>query len=108
MLFIIVLLVAILAERTNVVAYFAQAGLITLVLCVVMMFLGFYISQLLKTGLAQKKCIAIECSLQNGTLAIFVANSLFGGGVFVIPAAIYSLVMFPIALIFVYLVRKIV
>jgi BASS family bile acid:Na+ symporter len=107
-LFIIVLLGAILAERANVVAYFAQAGLITLVLCVTMMFLGFYISQLLKTGLAQKKCIAIECGLQNGTLAIFVATSLFGGGMYVIPAATYSLIMFATSLIFVYLVRKIV
>ena len=108
MLFIIVLLGAILAERANVVAYFAQAGLITLVLNVVMMFVAFYVAQLLGTGLAQKKCIAIECGLQNGTLAIFVATSLFGGGMYVIPAATYSLIMFATSLIFVYLVRKIV
>jgi len=107
-LFIIVLLGAILAERTNVVAYFAQAGLITLVLNVVMMFVAFYVAQLLGTGLAQKKCIAIECGLQNGTLAIFVATSLFGGGMYVIPAATYSLIMFATSLIFVYLVKKIV
>ena len=107
-LFIIVLLGAILAERANVVAYFAQAGLITLVLNVVMMFVAFYVAQLLGTGLAQKKCIAIECGLQNGTLAIFVATSLFGGGMYVIPAATYSLIMFATSLIFVYLVRKIV
>ena len=99
---------AILAERENVVAYFAQAGLITLVLNVVMMFVAFYVAQLLGTGLAQKKCIAIECGLQNGTLAIFVATSLFGGGMYVIPAATYSLIMFATSLIFVYLVRKIV
>ena len=105
-LFIIVLLGAILAERANVVAYFAQAGLITLVLNVAMMFVAFYVAQLLGTGLAQKKCIAIECGLQNGTLAIFVATSLFGGGMYVIPAATYSLIMFATSLIFVYLVRK--
>ena len=105
-LFIIVLLGAILAERANVVAYFAQAGLITLVLNVVMMFVAFYVAQLLGTGLAQKKCIAIECGLQNGTLAIFVATSLFGGGMYVIPAATYSLIMFATSLIFVYLDRK--
>ena len=107
MLFIIVLLGAILAERANVVAYFAQAGLITLVLNVAMMFVAFYVAQLLGTGLAQKKCIAIECGLQNGTLAIFVATSLFGGGVYVIPAATYSLIMFATSLIFVFFVRKI-
>jgi len=106
-LFVIVLLGAILAEKENVVSYFAQAGLITLVLNVIMMIVAFYLAQSLGTGIAQKKCIAIECGLQNGTLAIFVATSLFGGGVYVIPAATYSLIMFVTSLIFVFFVRKI-
>ena len=105
-LFVIVLIGAILAERENVVSYFAQAGLITLVLNIVMMLVAFYVAQLMGTGIAQKKCIAIECGLQNGTLAIFVATSLFGGGVYVIPAATYSLIMFATSLIFVFLLRK--
>tara|TARA_Y100000590_G_scaffold464652_1_gene634629 strand:+ start:755 stop:1606 length:852 start_codon:yes stop_codon:yes gene_type:complete len=105
-LFIIVLLGAIAAERENVVSYFAQAGLITLVLNVVMMIVAYYIAQFLASGPKQKKCITIECGLQNGTLAIFVATSIFGGGIYVIPAATYSLIMFVTSLIFVYLVRK--
>ena len=105
-LFVIVLIGAILAERENVVSYFAQAGLITLVLNIVMMLVAFYVAQLMGTGIAQKKCIAIECGLQNGTLAIFVATSLFGGGVYVIPAATYSLIMFATSLVFVFFLRK--
>ena len=105
-LFILVLLGAIAAERENVVSYFAQAGLITLVLNVVMMIVAYYVAQLLASGKKQKKCITIECGLQNGTLAIFVATSIFGGGMYVIPAATYSLIMFATSLIFVYLVRK--
>ena len=106
-LFIIVLLGAILAERENVVSYFAQAGLITLILNVVMMVVAFYLAQFFGTGVAQKKSISIECGLQNGTLAIFVATSLFGGGLYLIPAATYSLIMFATSLIFVFFVRKI-
>ena len=105
-LFIIVLLGAILAEKDNIVSYFADAGLITLVLNVLMMVVAFYVAQLLGTGNAQKKCIAIECGLQNGTLAIFVGATLFGGGAFVIPAATYSLIMFVTSLIFVFFVRN--
>ena len=105
-LFVLVLLGAIAAERENVVSYFAQAGLITLVLNVVMMIVAYYVAQLLASGKKQKKCITIECGLQNGTLAIFVATSIFGGGMYVIPAATYSLIMFATSLIFVYLVRK--
>ena len=106
-LFVVVLIGAILAERNNVIAYFAQAGLITLVLNVVMMIVAFYVAQLLGSGVAQKKCIAIECGLQNGTLAIFVATTLFGGGVYLIPAATYSLIMFATSLIFVFIIKKI-
>jgi len=105
-LFVLVLIGAILAERNNVIAYFAQAGLITLVLNVVMMIVAFYVAQLLGSGVAQKKCIAIECGLQNGTLAIFVATTLFGGGVYLIPAATYSLIMFATSLIFVFIIEK--
>ena len=105
-LFVIVLLGAILAEKENVVSYFAQAGLITFVLNVVMMFVAYYVAKLFASGSKQKKCITIECGLQNGTLAIFVATSIFGGGLYVIPAATYSLIMFVTSLIFVYLVRK--
>ena len=106
-LFILVLIGAILAERSNVISYFAQAGLITLVLNVVMMIVAFYVAQLLGSGVAQKKCISIECGLQNGTLAIFVATTLFGGGVYLIPAATYSLIIFATSLIFVFIIKKI-
>ena len=105
-LFVIVLLGAILAEKENIVSYFAQAGLITLILNVVMMIVAFYVAQIIGTGIAQKKCIAIECGLQNGTLAIFVATTLFGGGMYVIPAATYSLIMFLTSLVFVFIVRN--
>ena len=105
-LFVFVLLGAIAAERENVVSYFAQAGLITLTLNIIMMFVAFYLAQLLSSGIKQKICITIECGLQNGTLAIFVAASIFNGGMYVIPAATYSLIMFATSLIFVYLVRK--
>ena len=108
LLFVLVLLGAIAAERENVVSYFAQAGLVTLALNVVMMTVAYFVAQLLASGTEQKKCITIECGLQNGTLAIFVATSIFGGGMYVIPAATYSLIMFATSLIFVYLIKKVI
>ncbi len=105
-LFVLVLLGAILAERDNIILYFSQAGLITFILNILMMFIAFYIAKFLGSGDKQKKAITIECGLQNGTLAIVVATSIFGGGVYLIPAATYSLIMFVTSLIYVYLVRK--
>ena len=106
LLFVLVLLGAIAAERENIISYFAQAGLVTLILNVVMMAIAYFAAQSLASGTEQKICITIECGLQNGTLAIFVATSIFGGGMYVIPAATYSLIMFGTSLIFVYLVRR--
>jgi len=106
-LFVLVLLGAIAKQREHIIPYFAQAGLITLVLNIIMMIVAYYLAQLLASGVKQKKCITIECGLQNGTLAI-VAATLIGGeeSLLVIPAATYSLIMFATSLIFVYLVRK--
>lgn len=104
-LFVLVLAGAILQERDNVVAYFAEAGLVTLALNVAMMLLAFLGARALGSGPAQRISICIECGLQNGTLAIAVGVLLFGGGAYVIPAATYSLIMFGTGLLFLALAR---
>ena len=71
-----------------------------------MMFIAFYIAKFLGSGEKQKKAITIECGLQNGTLAIVVATSIFGGGLYLVPAATYSLIMFATSLIFVFFLRN--
>ena len=55
--FVIVLLGAILVEKENIIPYFAEAGLITLILNVILMVVAFYIAQLLGTGSAQKNVL---------------------------------------------------
>ncbi len=105
-LFVLVLIGAIVSERENVISYFAQAGLITLVLNLIMMTIAFYIAKILGSGDKQRKAITIECGLQNGTLAIVVASTIFDGGLYLIPAATYSLIMFATSLIYVYIARS--
>jgi BASS family bile acid:Na+ symporter len=105
-LFVIVLAGAIFQERNNIVEYFAQAGLVTLALNVAMMALAWLIATLFASGVRQRIAISIECGLQNGTLAIAVATLLFGGGLTVVPAATYSLIMFATALLFIAVLRR--
>jgi len=105
-LFIIVLIGAILSEKENLVNYFAQAGLITLLLNILMMILAYNLAKIFGSGSQQKKAISIECGLQNGTLAIFVGTVLFGGGIYIIPAATYSLIMFLTSILFVFFLRN--
>lgn len=105
-LFVLVLFGAIWQERNNIVSYFAQAGLVTLVLNVVMMALAYAVARIFASGMRQRIAIAIECGLQNGTLAIAVATVLFGGGLATVPAATYSLIMFATALVFIAMLRR--
>ena len=105
-LFVLVLAGAIYDQRANIVPYFAQAGLVTLVLNLLMMAIAYLLARMFATGPTQRIAIAIECGLQNGTLAIAVAVLLFGGGLATVPAATYSLIMFATALIYIAVLRR--
>ncbi len=105
-LFIIVFAAIWIEERENIFTYLAQAGLAVLILNVVMMFLAFYIAKYFATGIPQRKCISIECGLQNGTLAVFVATQIFNDIAYMVPTAAYALVMYITGFIFIYILRN--
>jgi bile acid:Na+ symporter, BASS family len=105
-LFAIVLLGAIYQERSNIAEYYADTGVITFSLNIIMLALAWGVGSIFGSGTRQKIALSIECGLQNGTLAIAVATLLFGSGPTVIPAATYSLTMFFTALIFIYFLRR--
>jgi bile acid:Na+ symporter, BASS family len=105
-LFIIVFLAIWIEEKDNILHYLAQAGLSALILNVVMMFIAYFIAKKFVSGVPQQKCIALECGLQNGTLAVFVATLIFDDIAYVIPTGAYALIMYITGFIFIYILRK--
>ena len=105
-LFIIVFAAIWIEERENIFSYLAQAGMAVLILNVSMMTLAYFIAQSFVTASPQKKCIALECGLQNGTLAVFVATQIFNDIAYVIPTAAYALIMYITGFIFIYILRN--
>ena len=105
-LFIIVFAAVWIEERENIVSYLAQAGFLVLTLNIVMMILAYIIAKYFASGIKQRKCIAIECGLQNGTLAIFVATQIFNEVIYMVPTAAYALIMYITAFIFIFILRK--
>ena len=105
-LFILVLFGAIISQRENVVSYFAQAGLIMLILNIIMMIIVYLLSRPFKASKETFRCWLMEVGLQNGTLAIVVANTFFASTVYLIPDAIYSLIMYATALPLIYFLRR--
>ena len=72
-----------------------------------MMILSYYIAKFFATGIKQRKCIALESGLQNGTLALFVATNLFDNIIHIVPTAAYALIMFVTSIIFVLILRNV-
>ncbi len=106
-LFLIVFISIWVEEWDKITSFLQKAGLISLILNLTMIFLGYYLAKYLSSGIAQRKCISLECGLQNGTLALFVGTQLFENIVFMVPTAAYALIMFVTSIIFVLIVRKI-
>ena len=105
-LFVIVFAAIWIEEKDNILTYLAEAGLAVLILNVVMMTLAYFIAKKFVSGIAQQKCIALECGLQNGTLAVFVATLMFDDIAYIIPTAAYALIMYITGFIFIYILRK--
>ena len=105
-LFLIVFAAIWIEERNNILSYLSQAGVIVLTLNIVMMIFAYYLAKVFSSNIEQRKCIAIECGLQNGTLAVFVATQIFNDIIYVIPTAAYALIMYITAFIFMYLLRN--
>ncbi len=105
-LFVIVFIAIWIEEKDNIVTYLTQAGLAVLILNVVMMTLAYFIAKKFVSGVAQQKCIALECGLQNGTLAVFVSTLIFDDITYMIPTGAYALLMYITGFIFIYLLRK--
>ena len=105
-LFIIVFAAIWIEERNNIFSYLAQAGFAVLILNVIMMTLAYFIAKKFATGIEQRKCISLECGLQNGTLAVFVATLMFNDVAYMVPTAAYALIMYITGFIFIYILRK--
>ena len=107
LLFIIFFIAAFYEERENILSFIMQAGVISLTLNISMMVIAYYIAKIFTSGIKQMKTIALECGLQNGTLALFVSTQIFGTDIlYAIPTGAYALIMYITGFIFIYILKK--
>ena len=106
-LFVIFFIAAFYEERESFIDFLIQAGFITFILNITMIIVAYYLGKTFASGIKQQKCIALECGLQNGTLAIFVSTQIFGTDiVYITPTAAYALIMYITGFIFVFLLKN--
>ena len=106
-LFVLVFVAIYIEEWDNIIGFIIKAGSITLTLNIIMMIVGYYVAKFLVSGIKQRRCISLECGLQNGTLAVFVTTQIFDEIVYMVPTAAYALSMMLTSILFVFIVRKI-
>ena len=106
-LFSIVFIAIYIEEWDSIIMFLSTAGTIAFILNITMMVVGYYIAKFFASGIAQRRCISLECGLQNGTLAVFVGTQLFGSNMtYMVPTAAYALIMMATSLIFVLILRR--
>lgn len=103
---VIIIIAAILKEKSHIVEFFQQIGIPALLFNVLSLVVGYYLPRMLKIGKKQAIAIGMEIGIHNGTMAIFIATTVLNNSVMSIPPAIYSLIMFLTASMFGYLVNK--
>ena len=102
-----VIVATVVSERANLTTYLAATGLIALVFCVISLSLGYFAPRVFGIGHRQSIASAFEIGVHNSTLAITIAISVLGSTDIAVPAAVYGVVMFPVAALFGWVVVRV-
>ncbi len=87
---------AILAEE-NFFGYVLEVGVVTVVFCLISLTAGYLLPRLVRVGHRQAVASAFEVGIHNSTIAITIALSVLGDERLAVPAAVYGVLMFPLA-----------
>lgn len=107
-IFFLALIIAliVLKNKDDMADFFVQAGLATLILNVLVLWLGYQLARWTSLSHAQSITLGFEVGIQNGTLALVVAGTLIGNDAMMIPAVTYSLIMFASGAAFGWLMNR--
>lgn len=93
LIFVLVIIGALMAERDNVMSYLYQTGVHVIALNVLTMLIAILAAKAFMLPQSQRSAIALECGLQNGTLGLAITITILGRTDIAIPSAVYGLLM---------------
>lgn len=110
-IFSIVVLVAVavgalLGERENIGGYLRDVGLVTGLLCVLSLTLGYAGARLARLDRPQAVASSMEVGIHNTTVALTIALSVLDSTEVAVPAAVYSILMYVLATAFGFLITR--
>jgi bile acid:Na+ symporter, BASS family len=87
-------------------ANFSTLAPLVLTMNFVMLAIGFGLSKLARVETRQAITVAIESSVQNGTLAIVIGSTILKNDLMMLPGAIYGVAMYFTGIAFVFVARR--
>ncbi|MGW0040582.1 bile acid:sodium symporter family protein [Rhodococcus sp. NPDC003348] len=96
----LVIVGTVIAERENVGGYLADVGVVVLIFCLLSLTIGYFVPRAAGVTDRQSVACSMEIGIHNSTLAITIAISLLDSTRIAVPAAVYGVVMFPVAALF--------
>jgi len=97
---------AVASNWTLLMANVGQLALITVLFCLLSLTIGFFVPRLFRVGPRQAVASSFEIGIHNATLAIVIARTVLGNEELSLPAAVYGVLMFFVALGFGFLIRS--
>lgn len=102
---VIVIAGAIVANRELLLENAGRLAGITVVFCVLSLTIGYLVPRLFHVDRTQSIASSFEIGIHNATLAIVIAQTVIGSVEMSLPAAVYGVLMFFVALAFGFLIR---
>lgn len=97
---LLIILGAVLAERHNLLNYAQDVGLAVTVFCAMSLLVGYFVPKWLGIKEREARACAFEIGIHNSTLAMTVALTILGSTMMAIPAAMYSIAMYVLGVVF--------
>ncbi|MFE6364782.1 bile acid:sodium symporter family protein [Streptomyces sp. NPDC057806] len=88
---------AMVAERSNLADYLADVGPTVVVLCVLSLTIGYVVPRMVRLDKRQAIACSMEIGVHNSAIAMTVAISVLGSVSLAVPAAVYGVLMNPVA-----------
>ncbi|MFE5509610.1 bile acid:sodium symporter family protein [Streptomyces sp. NPDC056529] len=92
-----VIIGALVAERDDIVDHLLEAGPAALAFCTASLTIGYFAPRLLRLGKRQSIACSMEIGVHNSAVAMTLAISVLGSVGLAVPAAVYGVLMYPVA-----------
>ncbi|MGV9657153.1 bile acid:sodium symporter family protein [Streptomyces koyangensis] len=92
-----VIIGALVAERGNIVDYLVDVGPAALAFCVASLTIGYFAPRLLRLDKRQSIACSMEIGVHNSAVSMTLAISVLGSVGLAVPAAVYGVLMYPVA-----------